>query len=85
MSTGTFEVGTRCWIPDEQLGWCGAEVSEISEDNGKYLLIFTKENGESQQIKTSTLEEDNDVEPKLRNPPILEAQEDRSYKSFVFE
>ncbi|KAI0464102.1 Myosin type-2 heavy chain 1 [Komagataella kurtzmanii] len=85
MSTGTFEVGTRCWIPDEQLGWCGAEVSEISEDNGKYLLTFTKENGESQQIKTSTLEEDNDVEPKLRNPPILEAQEDLTSLSYLNE
>ncbi|CEP64005.1 myosin family protein LALA0_S09e07470g [Lachancea lanzarotensis] len=94
----SYEVGTRCWYPDKQEGWVGAEVSKLSNlDDGKYCLTLALENGENVEIETSSLSEDHsnnnpngnagdkNALPLLRNPPILEAIEDLTSLSYLNE
>lgn len=82
----SFEVGTRCWYPDKAEGWIGGEVTKFSHANDKYQLGLTLENGETVEIETSTLDEnENEQLPLLRNPPILEAIEDLTSLSYLNE
>ncbi|SCU80193.1 LAME_0B01970g1_1 [Lachancea meyersii CBS 8951] len=94
----SYEVGTRCWLPDKQEGWVGAEVSKLSNSQeNKYCLTLTLENGETVDIETSSLSEEHhnsssnggadakSTLPLLRNPPILEAIEDLTSLSYLNE
>ncbi|SCU84667.1 LANO_0C02058g1_1 [Lachancea nothofagi CBS 11611] len=84
----SYEVGTRCWYPDKQEGWVGAEVSKFAHPaENKYCLTLTLENGETVDIETESLQEQqsNDKLPLLRNPPILEAIEDLTSLSYLNE
>lgn len=84
----SYDVGTRCWYPDEKLGWIGASVtSNKKQDNNKYVLELVSDTDESQTftIETDDLNDDNDKLPPLRNPPILEAAEDLTSLSYLNE
>ncbi|SCU82078.1 LAFA_0C08944g1_1 [Lachancea sp. 'fantastica'] len=94
----SYEVGTRCWYPDKEEGWIGAEVSKLSTlEENKYSLSLALENGETVEIETSSLSEDHNNSgangnagnknalPLLRNPPILEAIEDLTSLSYLNE
>ncbi|KAI3402956.2 MYO2 [Candida oxycetoniae] len=89
-----YDVGTRCWYPDDKLGWVGVSVkSNQVKDNKdkdkkkKYLITFVSEFDENQlfTIETDDLSEDNELLPPLRNPPILEAAEDLTSLSYLNE
>ncbi|KAK9429667.1 P-loop containing nucleoside triphosphate hydrolase protein [Lipomyces doorenjongii] len=83
-----FEVGTKCWQPDEQEGWVQAEVTSKTVEGGKVTLELTLENGITNNVTCS--EEDFEDEnspslPPLCNPPILEANEDLTNLSYLNE
>ncbi|RLV94737.1 Myosin-2 [Spathaspora sp. JA1] len=82
-----YDVGTRCWYPDEKLGWVGTTVKSNTQNNNKHIIEFTLEEDESQifTIETDNLAEDNPKLPPLRNPPILEAAEDLTSLSYLNE
>lgn len=92
----SFEVGTRCWYPDEAEGWVGGEISKFEVKNGKHFLELTLEDGSVVPIETNPLSSSNgngngsgnetsDKLPQLRNPPILEATEDLTSLSYLNE
>lgn len=85
----SFEVGTRCWYPNESLGWIGGEISKYEVKDGKYHLELTLENGTVVPIETDSLvnhtDDPNSKLPQLRNPPILEATEDLTSLSYLNE
>lgn len=58
-----YEVGTRCWYPNKELGWIGGEITKHSVQGDKYNLELTLENGEAVEILASSLDENE--EPKL--------------------
>ncbi|KAG7664547.1 MYO2 [[Candida] subhashii] len=82
-----YDVGTRCWYPNETLGWIGATVKSNRQQGDKYVIEFVSENDESQifTIETDNISEENDKLPPLRNPPILEAAEDLTSLSYLNE
>ncbi|ODV77822.1 uncharacterized protein CANTADRAFT_283717 [Suhomyces tanzawaensis NRRL Y-17324] len=82
-----YDVGTRCWYPDEALGWIGVTVKSNTESAGKHVLEFVSETDEEQvfTVETTDLSEDNEKLPPLRNPPILEAAEDLTSLSYLNE
>ncbi|CCE65834.1 hypothetical protein TPHA_0N00540 [Tetrapisispora phaffii CBS 4417] len=94
----SYEVGTRCWYPNETLGWIGGEITKNDLADGKYHLELQLEDGETVQIVTDSLtREDADASdasardnrasslPLLRNPPILESTEDLTSLSYLNE
>lgn len=82
-----YDVGTRCWYPDETLGWIGAsvELNTVDTTTNKHVLELALEQGGNVKIETDNLSEDNDKLPPLRNPPILEAAEDLTSLSYLNE
>ena len=82
-----YDVGTRCWYPDEKLGWIGTVVKSNKKSGDKYVLELVSENDESQtfEVQSDNLSEENDKLPPLRNPPILEAAEDLTSLSYLNE
>ena len=82
-----YDVGTRCWYPDEKLGWISATVKSNKKNGNKHIIEFVPENDDSQvfTIETDNLSEENDKLPPLRNPPILEAAEDLTSLSYLNE
>ncbi|KAK9238890.1 P-loop containing nucleoside triphosphate hydrolase protein [Lipomyces kononenkoae] len=83
-----FEVGTKCWQPDEHEGWVQAEVTAKTVDGGKVTLELTLENGTTNYLAISEkdLEDENSPNlPPLCNPPILEANEDLTNLSYLNE
>lgn len=82
-----YDVGTRCWYPDEKLGWIGASVKSNNKQGEKYILEFVSETDEELvfSVEADNLNEDNDKLPPLRNPPILEAAEDLTSLSYLNE
>lgn len=83
-----YEVGTRCWYPDEKEGWVGAVVkSNTKKDDKTFVLTLESEQDPEKtfEIETDNLSEDNDKLPPLRNPPILEAAEDLTNLSYLNE
>lgn len=83
----SYDVGTRCWYPDEKLGWIGTTVKSISLADNKHQIELVSELDDSQvfTVETDNLNEDNDKLPPLRNPPILEASEDLTSLSYLNE
>lgn len=83
----SFDVGTRCWVPDKEEGWIGAEVTahEVAGD-GNHVLKLMLEDGRIHEIKAKDLNDESDPKlPALRNPPILEATEDLTSLSYLNE
>ncbi|SGZ47547.1 CIC11C00000005909 [Sungouiella intermedia] len=82
-----YDSGTRCWYPDEKLGWVGVIVKSNTEKNGKHVLELVTESDDSNvfTVETDHLSEDNNDLPALRNPPILEAAEDLTSLSYLNE
>lgn len=78
----SFEVGTRCWYPDKDQGWVGAEIVKNELTEGKYHLSLKLENSDSDVV---TMEASEDELPLLRNPPILESTEDLTSLSYLNE
>lgn len=84
----SYDVGTRCWYPDEKLGWLGVSVTKnIKESDNKFLVELTSELDDSIKfnVEATSLDEENDKLPPLRNPPILEAAEDLTSLSYLNE
>lgn len=82
----SFEVGTRCWYPNKEQGWIGAEVTKNDFKDGKYFLELTLEDENTVSIEADDLKNDQDEKlPLLRNPPILEATEDLTSLSYLNE
>ena len=83
----SYDVGTRCWYPDQTLGWIGATVKSNKHNGTKHILELESETDSSQifTVETDDLHEDNDKLPPLRNPPILEAAEDLTSLSYLNE
>ncbi|KAK9481064.1 P-loop containing nucleoside triphosphate hydrolase protein [Lipomyces japonicus] len=83
-----FEVGTRCWQPDNAEGWVSAEVTSKNVSGEQVTLELTLENGNVNTVTCTVadLEDENNPNlPPLRNPPILEASEDLTDLSFLNE
>ncbi|KAK9367129.1 P-loop containing nucleoside triphosphate hydrolase protein [Lipomyces kononenkoae] len=83
-----FEVGTKCWQPDEHEGWVQAEVTSKTVDGGNVTLELTLENGTTNNVtipETDFEEENSPSLPPLCNPPILEANEDLTNLSYLNE
>ncbi|CAD1781872.1 similar to Saccharomyces cerevisiae YAL029C MYO4 One of two type V myosin motors (along with MYO2) involved in actin- based transport of cargos [Maudiozyma barnettii] len=78
----SLEVGTRCWYPDKDQGWVGAEVVKNELSDGKYHLSLKLENPDSDVV---SMEASEDELPLLRNPPILESTEDLTSLSYLNE
>lgn len=85
----SFEVGTRCWYPNDEQGWIGGEITKFESEGGKYRLELTLEDGTVVPIETDSLvsnaDDSNNRLPQLRNPPILEATEDLTSLSYLNE
>ncbi|KAG0688903.1 Myosin type-2 heavy chain 1 [Pichia californica] len=66
-----FELGTRCWIPDNRLGWLGVNVTKVEYDeiNKKYRIELASDDNNSECfiVETNNLNENNEKLPKLRN------------------
>ncbi|RCK63086.1 Myosin-2 [Candida viswanathii] len=82
-----YDAGTRCWYPDEKLGWIGTVVKSNKQDGKKHIIELVSETDDSQvfKVETDDLSEDNAKLPPLRNPPILEAAEDLTSLSYLNE
>lgn len=82
-----YDTGTRCWYPDEKLGWIGTTVKSNKQDGNKYIIELVSENDDSEvfTVETDDLSEENPKLPPLRNPPILEAAEDLTSLSYLNE
>lgn len=82
-----YDIGTRCWYPDESTGWIGVTVKSNTADGGKHKLEFVSETDDLQifKLETADLLEENHTLPPLRNPPILEAAEDLTSLSYLNE
>ncbi|CAK9436845.1 uncharacterized protein LODBEIA_P13670 [Lodderomyces beijingensis] len=82
-----YDEGTRCWYPDEQLGWIGTTVKSNKLEGNKHViqLVSESDDGKVFTVETDSLSEDNDKLPPLRNPPILEAAEDLTSLSYLNE
>lgn len=82
-----YDVGTRCWYPDEKLGWIGVTVQSNTQKDKKHILLLVAENDDTQTytVETDNLSEENEKLPPLRNPPILEAAEDLTSLSYLNE
>ncbi|CAK7901364.1 myosin-2 [[Candida] anglica] len=83
----SYDIGTKCWYPDETLGWIGTVVTSNTTSGGKHILELTAETDDSIKftVESTNLDEDNDKLPPLRNPPILEAAEDLTSLSYLNE
>ncbi|KAK6465204.1 P-loop containing nucleoside triphosphate hydrolase protein [Scheffersomyces coipomensis] len=83
----SYDVGTRCWYPDQTLGWIGVTVKSNKQEGSKYILEFVSDNDDAQifKVESDNLNEDNEKLPPLRNPPILEAAEDLTSLSYLNE
>lgn len=89
----SFEVGTKCWYPNEKEGWIGGQVTKYEFKDGKHHLELALEDGSVVPVVTSSLikegsmssEDSNQKLPQLRNPPILEATEDLTSLSYLNE
>ena len=91
-----YDVGTRCWYPDKDQGWIGAEVIKCQpQENDALHLELRLENENNDIIKLDTTAtalkknaEDANPDksfPLLRNPPILESTEDLTSLSYLNE
>ncbi|KAK9463558.1 P-loop containing nucleoside triphosphate hydrolase protein, partial [Lipomyces oligophaga] len=83
-----FEVGTRCWQPDDSEGWVAAEIKSKSIDGDKVTLEIALENGNINTVicAIKDFEDENSTKlPPLANPPILEASEDLTNLSYLNE
>ncbi|OVF11425.1 putative myosin [Clavispora lusitaniae] len=82
-----YDAGTRCWYPDQSVGWIAVAVKSNTEKDGKHVLELVSESDESEvfTVEVKNLEEDNTELPPLRNPPILEAAEDLTSLSYLNE
>ncbi|CCH61296.1 hypothetical protein TBLA_0E02420 [Henningerozyma blattae CBS 6284] len=93
----SYEVGTRCWLPDTEKGWIGCEITNIKNTNdtkAPYIIECTCEDGTIIPIESSTLDISTDILdddeanknlPLLRNPPILESTDDLTSLSYLNE
>ena len=92
----SFEVGTRCWYPDKEQGWIGAEVVKNEFTDGKYHLDLKLENKDAEVVSVEAADLSGDGDslgddaaaqnlPVLRNPPILESTEDLTSLSYLNE
>lgn len=89
----SFEVGTRCWYPNEKEGWIGGEVTKYEFKDGKHHLELALEDGSVVPVVTGSLVKEGSISsedstqnlPQLRNPPILEATEDLTSLSYLNE
>lgn len=82
----SFEVGTRCWYPDETVGWIGAEVTKHTFADNIHSLDLKLENDEIIHVDAKDLnDESNGKLPLMRNPPVLEATEDLTSLSYLNE
>lgn len=79
-----YSVGTRCWYPDEKIGWIGTTIKSANKNGDKYVLELETDDNTVFKVELTTLEEENDGFP-LRNPPILEASEDLTSLSYLNE
>ncbi|KAK7207894.1 class V myosin [Myxozyma melibiosi] len=83
-----YEIGTRCWQPDDSEGWVSAEITSKEVDGDKVSLVLTLENGNTNTVTTTLKDiedENNPSLPPLSNPPILEASEDLTNLSYLNE
>ncbi|CDO95324.1 unnamed protein product [Kluyveromyces dobzhanskii CBS 2104] len=81
-----YEVGTRCWYPNKEQGWIGAEVTKHAVQGDSYSLELTLEDGQKVDLLVSSLDEAKEANlPLLRNPPILETTEDLTSLSYLNE
>lgn len=81
-----YDVGTRCWYPDDKLGWIGVTVKSIGQDGNSHVIELQNDLDKEEvfSVKTDNLAEENSKFP-LRNPPILEASEDLTSLSYLNE
>ncbi|CAN3374780.1 hypothetical protein DIURU_002242 [Diutina rugosa] len=83
-----YDVGTRCWYPDDEAGWIGVVVKSKQKDGAKWRITLAPEDdpeGADVVVEADDLSEDNGQLPPLRNPPILEAAEDLTSLSYLNE
>ncbi|KAK9470581.1 P-loop containing nucleoside triphosphate hydrolase protein [Dipodascopsis tothii] len=83
-----YEVGVRCWQPDDDEGWISAEITSKTVDGDNVTLELTSEDGKKNTVicTVSDLEDEtNSKLPPLCNPPILEASEDLTNLSYLNE
>ena len=82
----SYEPGTRCWYPDDKLGWIGATIkSNTFKDNKYHMELQSEADDTIFNVQADTLNEEDDKLPPLRNPPILEASEDLTSLSYLNE
>lgn len=81
-----YDVGTKCWYPDDKLGWIGVTVKSTASKLDKFEVVLTNDSNseETFTVETDSLNEENSKFP-LRNPPILEASEDLTSLSYLNE
>lgn len=80
-----YDVGTRCWYPDDKLGWVGTTVKSCKLNNNQYEIQLKNDDDDSIfNVTTKSIEEEDSKFP-LRNPPILEASEDLTSLSYLNE
>lgn len=84
-----YDVGTKCWYPDDKAGWIGTTVKSITQggdnDNKTFTLELIDDSDNIYIVTTLEISEDNPDLPPLRNPPILEAAEDLTSLSYLNE
>lgn len=82
-----YRRGVRCWLPHEQLGWIGAEITKRTDADDKCTLEVTSEDGTSVSFtfKIADIEAGKADLPLLRNPPSLETTEDLTTLSYLNE
>ncbi|CAH6721104.1 myosin-2 [[Candida] jaroonii] len=80
-----YDVGTRCWYPDDKLGWIGTTVKSCKLNNNQYDIQLKNDDDDNVfDVTTKSIEEEDSKFP-LRNPPILEASEDLTSLSYLNE
>ncbi|KAG7904008.1 hypothetical protein KL935_000147 [Ogataea polymorpha] len=75
---------SRCWIPDDKVGWLGVEVTAVNKKDGKFAIDLVSEDGAKKvTIETDNLNENNTQLPLLRNQ--VETVEDLTELSHLNE
>ncbi|CED82498.1 myosin 5 [Phaffia rhodozyma] len=75
----SYTKGTKVWFPDKELGWISGQVtSKETNEAGQIVLSFVDEKGKESTVNASSEASllSSEGLPPLRNPPLLENQED---------
>ncbi|KAM9985090.1 hypothetical protein ACTFIY_009513 [Dictyostelium cf. discoideum] len=71
-----YQEGAGVWIPDQELGWIGADVIEHSEASADQVLVRTEDDREVKVPLSKVFQ---------KNPDILEGVDDLSFLSHLHE